>query len=86
MHETLPGARILRRVLWLLVVAVASGFVYSSVLLASHGGGLGGVDSDGNYLDAAGNPTTTAPEEINVVMHSNPAIDVLIARLVLWVG
>lgn len=78
----LPGARILHRVLWLLVVAVAGGFVYSHALLASDGGGLGGVDSDGHYLDAAGNPTTTAPEQITAVMHANPAIDVLLGVIV----
>ena len=82
-RETLPGARMLGRVFWLLVVAVVSGFAYSISLLGSHGGGHGGVDANGNYLDANGNPTTTPSLEVNAVLHANPAIPVLLAVIAL---
>ena len=82
-REPFPGALMLRRVLWLLVVAAASGFAYSMFLLASKGGGFGGVDSDGSYIDADGNPTTAPPVQINVVAHASPAIPVLLGVIVL---
>jgi hypothetical protein len=82
-REPLPGERILSRAFWLIVVAVASGFAYSTLLLGSHGGGRGGMDANGNYLDANGNPTTTPPVEMNAVLHANPAILVLLGVIVL---
>jgi len=47
------------------------------------GGGFGGFDSDGNYVDAEGNTTTTPPLQINAIVHANPAIPVLIGIMVL---
>ena len=82
-RETLPGGRILGRVFWLLVIAVVSGFAYSISLLCSQGGGRGGVDANGNYLDENGNRTTDPPLEVNAVLHANPAIPVLLAVIVL---
>lgn len=82
-RETSPGAWMLGRVFWLLLVAVVSGFAYSISLLGSHGGGRGGVDANGNYLDENGNRTTAPPLEVNAVLHANPAIPVLLAVIVL---
>ena len=82
-RDSLPGGRILRQVLWLLVVTIGSGFTYSFFLLASKGAAFGGVDANGGYIDAHGNPTTTAPWQINAVAHASPAIPVLLGAIVL---
>lgn len=82
----LPGARMLRRALWLIVVTALSAFAYSSLLVASRGGGVGPqvwVDASGHHVDADGNPTDAAATTVNVVMHANPAMYVVLAALAL---
>ncbi|GAA4189739.1 hypothetical protein GCM10022288_18030 [Gryllotalpicola kribbensis] len=82
----LPGARMLRRTVWLIVVAAVSAFGYGSLVLASKGGGVGPevfVDGNGNHVDANGNPTDATQTSVNVVMHASPVIYVLIAAIAL---
>jgi len=81
-RASLPGARMLRRALWLAVVASLSWFAYSRLLLASKGATAGGVDGSGNYLDAAGHITDSAPIATSAVMRANPAIGVLLSAIV----
>lgn len=81
----LPGARMLRRALWLVVAAALSGFGYSSLVLASKGGGVGPevfTDASGNHVDADGHPTDATQSMVNVVMHASPAIYLLLALVV----
>jgi hypothetical protein len=82
----LPGARLLRRAVWLFVVTAISALGYGNLVLASKGGGVGPevfVDANGNHLDADGNPTDATQTMLNVVMHASPAIYVLLAVIAL---
>ena len=82
----LPGARMLRRTLWLIVVTALSAFTYGSLLVASKGGGVGPtvwVDANGNHVDADGRPTDATQTTVNVVLHANPAMYVPLALIAL---
>lgn len=71
---------LLRRARALVLWAIASAILYST-LAASRGSCPGGFSSDG-YVDAHGDPTTTAPQCVQLVLQPGPLVYIAIALTV----
>ena len=52
--------------------------VYMVLSTASHGGCLGGVNADGSFVDAIGNPASMAPMCIQATLHPSSWIVALL--------
>lgn len=78
---TLPGAAALRGVRRLIIVALIASLVYGILATASWGTCPGGVDASGGFIDANGDPTSTAPSCISLTMGPNPLLYVVFALI-----
>ncbi|WP_378143938.1 hypothetical protein ACFJGV_10860 [Cnuibacter sp. UC19_7] len=78
----LPGAAIIARIRFLLIVASGAGVVYGAVMRASSGFCPGGVRGDGGYTDAHGQATTVPPSCITLTLGPNPLVFVALAVIV----
>lgn len=77
----LPAAPLLRRARTLLLWALGSAIIYST-LSGSKGSCPGGFSADG-YVDAAGDPTTVAPQCYQATLHPSPIVYLAIALTVI---
>lgn len=80
---TLPGATIIARLGFLLIVAAGAGVVYGAVMRASSGFCPGGVRGDGSYIDAHGQSTTVPPSCITLTLGPNPLVFIALAVIVI---
>ena len=80
----LPGAVIIARIRRLLVASIVAGILYSTITHASKSGCPGGVDANGNFIDASGNPTDIPPECVSLTLGPSPVILILMGVIVLW--
>jgi hypothetical protein len=76
-RRPLPGARIVRRVVWLLIVTVASGCLYSNLLTAGYSGAV----LPHQNVGPAGT-TQSGPMQVTAVMHASPAMNALLGIIV----
>ena len=74
-----PESRFASRRNALVVIAVVTAVAYSAFGVASWGYCPGGFTSDGGYLDGRGEPTTTAPQCVSVVLQPSQWVYLLIA-------
>lgn len=79
----LPGATIIARLRFLLIVASGAGLVYGAVLKASQGFCPGGLSGDGGYTDAHGQPTTVPPSCITLTLGPSPLVFLALAVIVI---
>jgi len=79
---SLPGFEIIARLRRLLVVGAAAALGYSLFMTSGKGYCPGGVSADGGFLDAAGNPTDTAPMCVYLDLHPSPVIFIALAVIV----
>lgn len=76
--SSLPGVEILARVRRLLVVGLVAAVGYSMFMTGSKGYCPGGVNTDGSFIDAAGNATDTAPSCITLTLRPSGLVFVAI--------
>jgi hypothetical protein len=81
--RSLPGSEIIARVRRLLVVGLAGAVGYSLFMTSGKGYCPGGVSADGSFVDAAGEPTDTAPMCVYLDLHPSPVIFIALAAIVL---
>jgi hypothetical protein len=80
---TPAGRRYRPRARWLVLVGIIA-VVTSGNTMWSASTGYGGVDADGNWIDAAGNLVPTAPPTVDVQAHTAPTV--LVALLLVVVA
>ena len=80
----LPGAAVIARIRRLLYVTIATGVLYSTFTIGMKAGCPGGVDANGGFIDANGNPTDFPPDCVTLNLGPSPIILILIAGVVLW--
>lgn len=80
-----PEGRRLRPRAWVLVLIGVVAVVTSGNTIWSASSEYGGTDADGNWIDGAGNPVTSAPPTVQVEGHTAPAA-LAVLLLVVVVG
>lgn len=81
-----PRGRRLRPRAWGLALIGVVAVLTSQITVWSASADYGGTDADGNWIDGAGNPVSTAPPTVDVVAHPAPAVlAVLLAVVVVGI-
>lgn len=80
---SLPGADIIARIRRLLIVSLIAAVGYSMFATAGAGYCPGGVDADGNFIDAAGSATDTAPMCITLTLRPSALVLIAVAAIAL---
>lgn len=78
------GAPVIARIRRLVIAALVAGFGYAALTQASSSYCPGGFDSDGNYVDWAGNATDVVPSCVNLALRPSPFVLIAIAAIVVW--
>lgn len=79
--SSLPGVEIVARVRRLLVVGLVAAVGYSVFMTGSKGYCPGGVNTDGSFIDAAGNATDTAPMCVNLTLQPSGLVFIAVAAV-----
>ncbi|MET0736150.1 MAG: hypothetical protein ABWY55_10990 [Microbacterium sp.] len=80
----LPGADVIARIRRLVITALVSGAVYSMFTAAGKSGCAGGIDGEGGFVDANGQPTELVPSCVSLVLRPSPLLLLALAVLVVW--
>jgi hypothetical protein len=79
----LPGAAVIAQIRRVVIIAVIAALVYPTLMVASRGYCLGGVEGSGGFIDASGRPVDEAPVCIQLTLGPSPLVYVGIAVIVL---
>lgn len=81
----LPGTAILIRLRRLIIVGILAALASWLLISGSKGGCFGGIDADGGYLDAAGQPTPDQPMCASLTLRPTGIMPIALAIAVIWV-
>ncbi len=81
-ERLLPGAAIIVGIRSLLIWAIVAAAMLATFLRGSMSGCPGGIDASGGFIDAAGEPTDTAPLCGSITMSASPLVYTAIALIV----
>lgn len=79
----IPGAEIVARIRRLIVIALVAVAVYAISMVSSRGYCPGGVDADGAFVDASGQPVDVAPLCATITLRPSALVYVAVAAVVL---
>lgn len=80
---SLPGRAVIARIRRMLVVALAVGFAYTAVTVASASGCAGGFDGGGGFVDSAGRTTELPPTCVQLTLRPTPLVVIAIGLIVM---
>ncbi|WP_460795129.1 hypothetical protein [Microbacterium sp. GXF0217] len=80
-----PGAGILLRLRRLIVVSILAALASWFFISGSKGWCPGGLDADGGYLDAAGQPTPEQPMCASLTLQPSGFMPIVLTLAVIWV-
>ncbi|GGM37278.1 hypothetical protein [Microbacterium saperdae] len=81
--SALAGAPVIARIRRVLILAVVAALVYPMFMVASSGYCPGGVDGNGGFIDASGQPVDEALPCVQLTLGPSPLVYVGIALIVL---
>ena len=79
----LPGLTVLRGLRRLMILMLVLSLVYSILATSTMATCPGGIDPDGGFVDADGNPTDVMPTCIALTMGPNPYVFVIFALVLI---